>query len=74
MNLVVFAIRVVLVAFSQLFSNKSILEKEKEDVKYKATMLLKELMDYIATKMCDVSALIVNSKSKRQTEMQVGNV
>ena len=74
MNLVIFAIRVVLVAFSQLFGNKSILENEKEDAKHKATKLLKQLLNEIATKMCELSSFIVNSKSKRQTEMQVGNV
>ena len=70
MNLVIFAIRLVLVVLSQ---SKSILENENEDAKHEATKLLKEILNNIATKVCDTSGLILNNKNKRQTEMQVRN-
>ena len=65
-------IRLVLIALSQLFANKRILENEVENVKDKATKFLKEIMHDVTTKACEKSIMfIVNSKSERQAEMQV---
>lgn len=62
-----FLIKLVLAALSQIVSN------ENEDVKC-TTKLLKVIINEVATKVCDKSSFIVQSKGQRQNEMQVRNL
>ena len=66
-----FGIKLVLAALSQIFSSKNELDNIVEDVKYRTTKLLKEIMNEFATKMCKKGTFVVQDKNQRQAEMKV---
>ena len=71
MYLVIFVIRLVLAVLLKLFNNKNNLVNDSENAKHKISKLLKEKLNYIATKICDISVFQVDVKSRRLVEMQV---
>ena len=65
-----FGIKLILIALSQILSNRE-LDNVVKDIKCRTTKHLKEIMTKFATKICDKGAFIVQDKSQRQTEVKV---